>query len=649
MPNIRAIRCDPGDMARLSSRSQVTRLTQIDGLRGVAVLLVMLFHFSTRYDEMLVHTQTLHWGVPDGWLGVNLFFVISGFVIFMTLEASRSPLDFVWSRFSRLYPTYWFAVVLSAALGWWFLQPGQARTPKEVLMNLTMLQGVFGVRDVDAVYWSLGVELGFYLIMLLLSVAGLLRAMAWILMLWLLLSLAAAAVLSQGGHVPFALERMAMLKWIPWFALGMIAYVIRRDGRLAITSALALALCLASIGLAGGGSLIVVASLSVGAVLLAALGRLPAAGLGPLVFIGAISYPLYLVHERTGDLIIRLLEQHQVSPQLAVTIAMLGTVLLAWLLHRGLEIPAMRGLRRLYQRSQRASANPPQQFNRTAWLIGTLSAVGLLGSGLHIGRQLGGWHPDAGPDLGAINRPQSAGNSCQALLDQGAVQVIVMGQSNAGSHGESTPPSDPTAPVWLSVGGLCLQQGDPLPGTTGHGASVWSHLSPAWRRLRPTMPIVFTPLAVGDTAIAHWTQPGPLNALMKQHLLDARSNGLPILAVLWQQGETDMVRGLDASLYIHGLRALRTELLAQRIDAPLLVARSTYCGHTGTGAIGRALSREQASLALTGVLPGPDFDVLQRPYRDAQGCHFNQMGLREAARLWAEALLQIPGGQRALP
>jgi len=64
----------------------IQRLAEVDALRGLAALSVMAFHYTTKYDELFQFSGTVPFNVPWGYLGVNLFFVISGFVIFMTLE-----------------------------------------------------------------------------------------------------------------------------------------------------------------------------------------------------------------------------------------------------------------------------------------------------------------------------------------------------------------------------------------------------------------------------------------------------------------------------------------------------------------------------------------------------------------------------------
>ncbi len=78
------------------------RLTQIDGLRAIAALTVVLYHYTSRYDAIFVHVPAMQWSVPLGSMGVRLLFVVSGFVMFMTLDAARKPLDFVVFRLARL-------------------------------------------------------------------------------------------------------------------------------------------------------------------------------------------------------------------------------------------------------------------------------------------------------------------------------------------------------------------------------------------------------------------------------------------------------------------------------------------------------------------------------------------------------------------
>ncbi len=127
------------------------RLLELDALRGIACILVVFFHFNVNQPA------AWHW-VNLGVGGVDLFFMISGFVIFYSLEKNHNAVDFFVARFSRLYPAYWVAVSITSAL---VLLNGGTIHLHDFLVNLTMLQGYFGVEDIDGAYWTLGIELLF--------------------------------------------------------------------------------------------------------------------------------------------------------------------------------------------------------------------------------------------------------------------------------------------------------------------------------------------------------------------------------------------------------------------------------------------------------------------------------------------------------
>ena len=131
------------------------RLAEIDALRGVAALAVVLFHYTTRFVELYAPAATPSFAVPLGHYGVNLFFIISGFVIFMTLARTQRSMDFVVSRFSRLFPAYWAAIAITYAITSQFGLPGKEVSAMQALANVFMVHGVFRVPHVDGVYWTL--------------------------------------------------------------------------------------------------------------------------------------------------------------------------------------------------------------------------------------------------------------------------------------------------------------------------------------------------------------------------------------------------------------------------------------------------------------------------------------------------------------
>lgn len=86
------------------------RFLELDALRRIAALAVVFYHLTTRYNEIYGH-EHMTFSVDYGFVGVQIFFILSGFVIYMSLEKVSSLKDFIKRRIKRLYPVYWVAVV----------------------------------------------------------------------------------------------------------------------------------------------------------------------------------------------------------------------------------------------------------------------------------------------------------------------------------------------------------------------------------------------------------------------------------------------------------------------------------------------------------------------------------------------------------
>src|SRR4051794_31539154 len=86
--------------------AQKPRIELIDAFRGVAIIAVMLFHYLFEWRKEIDHLDAVASWASVGALGVELFFVISGLVITMTILGSRSVIDFAVKRVARLYPAF---------------------------------------------------------------------------------------------------------------------------------------------------------------------------------------------------------------------------------------------------------------------------------------------------------------------------------------------------------------------------------------------------------------------------------------------------------------------------------------------------------------------------------------------------------------
>jgi peptidoglycan/LPS O-acetylase OafA/YrhL len=340
-------------MSEGRARAGSVRLVEVDALRGLAALAVVLYHYTTRFIEINPASGTPSLTFPHGHYGVNLFFIISGFVIFMTLERTRRGMDFVVSRFSRLFPAYWVAVALTFAVTSTFGLPGFEVSPGQALGNAIMVHGFLRIPHVDGAYWTLEVELLFYAGMFALLTGGRLQRVHWAL--WALLGLRLAYDLFArwfGVDLSWTLSRLLILKYIPWFALGICVYQLtlgaaRADRRqLRITGVAALA-CLAWVD---HWALALLALVLAALVWAAASGRLRWLRHPLPAFFGTISYPLYLLHENIGWVVQRAVLGHGASFDASIAAALLVTVPLATAVTYLVEQPAMRWIRGRYRR-----------------------------------------------------------------------------------------------------------------------------------------------------------------------------------------------------------------------------------------------------------------------------------------------------------
>ncbi len=213
-----------------SEAANASRFQELDVLRGLAAVAVLLFHYLTRYDQKYIPRGDVPFGFADGAYGVHLFFVISGFVIFMTLSRCKTASEFLVSRLSRLYPAYWAAALLTCAVGTWWPLPGQHYTVMQLLTNLTMLQGFGRVAPIDGVYWTLNVELCFYAVMLALFASGLLASTVRLSVVWLAAAAGTHLLSYLGFAVPETIRQVFVLKYAALFVAGINFFEIYEKG-----------------------------------------------------------------------------------------------------------------------------------------------------------------------------------------------------------------------------------------------------------------------------------------------------------------------------------------------------------------------------------------------------------------------------------
>lgn len=337
--------------------SQRKRFTEIDALRGLAALAVVLFHYTTRYEKRFGEVSG---GFSEifslGEYGVQLFFIISGFVIYMSILKVKSVSDFAIKRSFRLYPAYIFAVVLT------FTVVSLASISQlkidiiPALINLTMFQDFLGAPRVDGVYWTLRVEMTFYILMAFLLFFKVEKKVMPIVISWLVFSVFIQLVHnSVDTHMTALIREFSIASFSHLFIIGIMFYCIWQHGNqlkyhAVIASCIAYDLTFMSIENA------LITLCFVATFYLVINNKLQFLGSRFLVFFGTISYPLYLIHQNIGYVVINQMHAMGLTHPIFTVMLVGATVLTAYLIFRYVETPVQNALYKIYKGQQKPKA-----------------------------------------------------------------------------------------------------------------------------------------------------------------------------------------------------------------------------------------------------------------------------------------------------
>ncbi|REA62018.1 hypothetical protein DSL64_10165 [Dyadobacter luteus] len=344
------------------------RLLELDALRGIAAMAVVLFHFTINRNAI-----DLGWQFNYGVTGVDVFFMISGFVIFLTINTkTERGKDFVISRFSRLYPTYWTCVLLTA----FFIlvyEPTSFKT-SNVLANFTMFPTYFCVEDLDGSYWTLLVELVFYVWIFLIYLSGGLKN---IITIGLICMSAIVAFHFFGYYYPqlykLASHKIQLINHFPLFLSGIVFFKIKFESFKPGYLIIVLACILSSVYLhdKGGKTMYFIGKFEHTMVILFyhfiftlfVAGKLAFLNLKPLLFLGKISYSLYLIHQYVGLHLIETFKNLGLNIYAAILLCISICICMAWVITKYIEIPAVKLIRSQYAKATNKAPvrTPPKE------------------------------------------------------------------------------------------------------------------------------------------------------------------------------------------------------------------------------------------------------------------------------------------------
>ncbi len=321
------------------------RIKGIDCLRGISALIVVLFHYCFFYPNNFNPEFGLPFTFSQGHLGVHIFFVISGFVIYLTLDRSKTPHHFIVSRFSRLYPVYWVAALMTFAVINLTDTGLFDRSLSELIINLSMLQTVFKVRHVDPVYWSLFYELVFYFWFALIFFMAKRKYLMSVLALWLGIQAAAYYLETYHGWFPWLVTQYMILKYIHLFIGGIILHEYYKTGHFQPLHIMMLLITVVLEFLLNDpfAGILYIAVIFIFILIAKDKFYLPA--MPVFVFFGDISYPLYLTHQFSGYIIMDSLHKTGMNNYLVFAITLGTAILVSFLLHKYVELPSLYSLR----------------------------------------------------------------------------------------------------------------------------------------------------------------------------------------------------------------------------------------------------------------------------------------------------------------
>ncbi|WP_191630096.1 acyltransferase family protein, partial [Pseudomonas fluorescens] len=203
------------------------RINEIDLFRFVAAMAVIFYHYAFRghaFDDLSV--MSYPWLIPVakyGYLGVQFFFMISGFVILMT-ATNASLTSFIRSRIIRLYPAFWACCTITFLVITFADDPRFTASIPQYLLNMTMISGFFQQPSIDGAYWSIFVEIRFYVLVAIILLFKQAKYAEYFMLAWLIYT-AKSLFFGEGRLSIYFISEYA-----PYFIAGASLFLVRKKG-----------------------------------------------------------------------------------------------------------------------------------------------------------------------------------------------------------------------------------------------------------------------------------------------------------------------------------------------------------------------------------------------------------------------------------
>ena len=321
-------------------------IVELNWIRALAAVGVILYHYTTRYPELFSSNIVFGYQFSWGRAGVNTFFLLSGFLSLYNLNEHITGVAYIRKRVKKLYPEYWICMALTAITELLFLKaffPGGAA----LAVNMTMLQGFLGIKNVDGAYWTLAYELRFYALIFFLMFIKKICAIKWVSIAWVLLSLLYSSMDFNGSlwYLGKIFDFICMPEFCAPFSAGIFLFYLfkeykDRSGWIGLICSLLLSFRVQD------DSYFIALCMTIFAILLIKfirehseqyqrlLDKIQKWPVRSLSLIAEISYPLYLLHQYIGYAILQKAELFGAKSEWVIILPIFIISVLAVMIHR---------------------------------------------------------------------------------------------------------------------------------------------------------------------------------------------------------------------------------------------------------------------------------------------------------------------------
>lgn len=283
--------------------------------------------------------------VPWGYYAVSTFFLISGFLTSSDIAKDTPPITFIKKRVNRLYPTFWVAMLITYFIAF-FAHQGNVSF-MDLLANTTMFPAVLGFEHVDGVYWTLQYELFFYVVISIILLINKRKLVLPLLLSWLLLSVAFYFLQNNlNTYLSKIIRVFGIVDYVAVFVLGLAIGLFKKKYMPKLLYLTIMAISFVSFFLYKGLSQSIFLAINFVVLqyvicnencLINKNNRITR----PITWIAALSYPLYLIHQKIGYILISNTISITGYDGIAIIILpVMLSVMLAYCLHRYVEINA---------------------------------------------------------------------------------------------------------------------------------------------------------------------------------------------------------------------------------------------------------------------------------------------------------------------